>query len=142
MRQSKMKHEIVLKEEIPGQKALKLLLRKSGEQIQMLSNDATRSKPEGHVLANVHKDERKVQSFTAPTIGTSPDGQYRNQIDYVIGSRRWRSCILSAKTRPGADCDTDHELLISNIRIKLNNTKRITVPKYNVITFLMDLKST
>ena len=30
------------------------------------------------------------------------DGQYRNQIDYIICSWRWRSSTQSAKTRPGA----------------------------------------
>ena len=35
---------------------------------------------------------------------TSPDGQHRNQIDYILYSQRWRSSIYSAKTRPGADC--------------------------------------
>ena len=34
---------------------------------------------------------------------TSPDGQQRNQIDYILCSQRWRSSIQSAKTRPGAD---------------------------------------
>ena len=32
---------------------------------------------------------------------TSPDGQYQNQIDYILCSQRWKSSILSAKTRPG-----------------------------------------
>ena len=31
----------------------------------------------------------------------------------------WRSCIQSAKTRPGADCGSDHELLIAKFRLKL-----------------------
>ena len=35
---------------------------------------------------------------------TSPDGQQRNQIDYILCSQRWRSSIQSAKTRLGADC--------------------------------------
>ena len=29
------------------------------------------------------------------------------------------SSIQSAKTRPGADCDSDHELLITKVRLKL-----------------------
>ena len=29
---------------------------------------------------------------------TSPDGQHRNQIDYILCSQRWRSSIQSAKT--------------------------------------------
>ena len=44
---------------------------------------------------------------------TSPNGQYRNQIDYILCSRRWRSSSQSAKTRPGADCGSNHELLIA-----------------------------
>ena len=34
---------------------------------------------------------------------TSPNGQYRNQIDYIVCSQRWRSSIQSSKTRPGAE---------------------------------------
>ena len=45
---------------------------------------------------------------------TSPDSQYRNQIDYILCNQRWRSSIQSTKTRPGADCGSDHELLIKN----------------------------
>ena len=37
-----------------------------------------------------------------------------NQTDYILCSQRWRSSILSAKTRPGADCGSDHELLLPN----------------------------
>ena len=47
----------------------------------------------------------------------SPDGQYGNQIDYILCSQRWRSSIPSAKTRLGADCGSDHELLIAKFRL-------------------------
>ncbi|XP_068083183.1 craniofacial development protein 2-like, partial [Anabrus simplex] len=50
---------------------------------------------------------------------TSPDGKCRNQIDYILCSQRWRSAVQSSKTRPGADCGSDHELLISKFRLKL-----------------------
>ena len=33
---------------------------------------------------------------------------------YILCSQRWRSSIKSAKTRPGADCGSDHEVLIAN----------------------------
>ena len=49
----------------------------------------------------------------------SPDGQHRNQIDYILCSQRWRSSIQSAKTRLRADCGSDHELLIPKFRLKL-----------------------
>ena len=44
---------------------------------------------------------------------TSPDSQHQNQIDYILCSQRWRSSIQSAKTRPGSDYGSDHELLIA-----------------------------
>ena len=38
---------------------------------------------------------------------TSPDGKYRNQIDYFICSQRRRNSIQLAKTRPRSDCGSD-----------------------------------
>ena len=35
-------------------------------------------------------------------------------------SQRWRSCIQSAKTRLGADCGSDHELLSAKWKVKVN----------------------
>ena len=52
---------------------------------------------------------------------TSPDGQHRNQIDYILCSQRWSS-TQSAKTRPGADCGSDDELLIAKFRLKLKKS--------------------
>ena len=53
---------------------------------------------------------------------------YRNQIDYILCSQRWRSSILSAKTRPGAECGSDHELLIAKFRLKLRKVGKTTRP--------------
>ena len=59
---------------------------------------------------------------------TSPDGQYRNQIDYILCSQRWRSSIQSAKTRPGADCGSDHELLIAKFTLQLKKVGKTIRP--------------
>ena len=59
---------------------------------------------------------------------TSPDGQHRNQIDYILCSQRWRSSIQSAKARRGADCSSDHELLIAKFRLKLKKVGKTTRP--------------
>ena len=59
---------------------------------------------------------------------TSPDGQYQNQTDYMLCSQRWGSSIQSAKTRLGADCDSDHELLIAKVRLKLKKVGKTTRP--------------
>ena len=47
------------------------------------------------------------------------NGQYRNHVDYILCSQRWRSSIQSEKTRLVADCCSDHELLIAKFRLKL-----------------------
>ena len=39
-----------------------------------------------------------------------------------------RSSIQSAKTRPGADCGSDHELLIAKFRLNLKKVGKTTRP--------------
>ena len=39
---------------------------------------------------------------------------------------RLRTSILSAKTRPRADCGLDHELFIAKFRVKLKTVRKIT----------------
>ncbi|XP_049946670.1 craniofacial development protein 2-like [Schistocerca serialis cubense] len=56
---------------------------------------------------------------------TSPDGQHRNQIAYILCNQRWKSAVQSATTRPGADCGSDHELLIAKFQMKLQNVPKM-----------------
>ena len=56
------------------------------------------------------------------------NGQHRNQIDYIRCSQKRRRSIQSTKTRPGADCDSDHELLIAKFRLKLKKVEKTTRP--------------
>ena len=49
----------------------------------------------------------------------SPGDRYRNQIDYITINSRFRNAIKSARTYPGADCDTDHILLVCRLQLKL-----------------------
>ena len=56
------------------------------------------------------------------------NGQHRNQIDYILCSWRWRSSIQSAKSTPGVDCGSDHELLITKFRLKLKKVGKTTRP--------------
>ena len=46
----------------------------------------------------------------------------------ILCSQRWRSSIQSAKTRPGADCGSDHELFIAKLRLKLKKIGITTRP--------------
>ena len=69
----------------------------------------------------------------------SPDGQHRNQIDYILCSQRWRSSIQLAKTRPRADSGSDHELHIAKFRLKLKKVGKTTRPlTYDLNQILYD----
>ena len=48
--------------------------------------------------------------------------------DDILSSQRWRSSTQSAKTRPGADCGSDHELLIAKFRLKLKKVGKTSRP--------------
>ena len=49
-----------------------------------------------------------------------------DQTDFILCSQRWRSSIQLAKTRPGADCGSDHELHIAKFRLKLKKVGKTT----------------
>ena len=64
---------------------------------------------------------------------TSPDGQYQNQIDYILCSQRWRGSIQPAETRLGADCGSDYELFTAKFRLKLKKVGKTTRPfRYDI----------
>ena len=76
------------------------------------------------VIANTLFQQHKRRLYT----WTSPDSQHPNQIDYILCSQRWRSSIQSTKTRPGADCGSDYELLITKFRLKLKKVGKTARP--------------
>ena len=76
----------------------------------------------GHSKTLFQQHKRRLYTWT------SPDSQYQNQIDYILCSQRWRSSIQSAKTRLGADCGSDHKLLIAKFRLKLKKVGKTTRP--------------
>ena len=71
------------------------------------------------VIVNSLFQQHKRRLYT----WTSPDGRHQKEIDYILCSQRWRSSIQSAKTRPGADCGSVHELLIAKFRLKLKKVE-------------------
>ena len=72
------------------------------------------------VIANTLFQQHKRRLYT----WTSPGGQHQNQTDSILCSQRWRSSIQSAKTRPGADCGSNHELLTAKFRLKLKKVEK------------------
>ena len=73
-----------------------------------------------HTLFQQHK--RRLYTWK------SPDGQHWNQIEYILCSQRWRSSIQLLKTRLGADCGSDHELLIAKFRLQLKKVEKTARP--------------
>ena len=82
------------------------------------------------VIPNTLFQQHKRKLYT----WTSPDGQHWNQIDYILCIQRWKSSIQFTKTRPGADCGSDHELVIAKFILKLKKVGKTTRP------FRYDLK--
>ncbi|XP_012941986.1 craniofacial development protein 2, partial [Aplysia californica] len=52
----------------------------------------------------------------------SPGDSARNQIDYIMIKKRYKNGMLNVKTRPGADCYSDHVPVVGKFRIRLKKT--------------------
>ena len=51
----------------------------------------------------------------------------------IFFAAKWRSSVQSAKTRPGADCGSYHELIIANLRCKLKKVgKTVKLFRYDL----------
>uniref|UniRef100_H2YWZ5 Reverse transcriptase domain-containing protein n=1 Tax=Ciona savignyi TaxID=51511 RepID=H2YWZ5_CIOSA len=59
----------------------------------------------------------------------SPDQKTRNQIDYILLGQKWRSAVKNVRTRPGADCNSDHQLLAADIKF---NLKKLNQPQHPI----------
>jgi len=55
---------------------------------------------------------------------TSPDGKTDNHIDHILTDRRWHLGILDVQSFRGADCDTDHFLVVAKVRERLAVSKQ------------------
>ena len=58
---------------------------------------------------------RNIHKYT----WTSPDGKTHNQVDHILIDRRQHSSIQDVRRFRGADCDTDHYLVVAKLRERL-----------------------
>ena len=74
-----------------------------------------------------HKD---IHKYT----WTSPDGRTKNQIDHIAINGKFRRSIIDARAYRGADCASDHNLVICTVKLKLSKVKRdrAGVKKYDI----------
>jgi hypothetical protein len=70
---------------------------------------------------------RSIHKYT----WASPDGKTHNQIDHILIDRRRCSSIL-VKSFRGADCDSDHYLVVAKVGETLVVGKRMDVERFNL----------
>jgi len=63
---------------------------------------------------------RNIRKYT----WTSSDGKTHNQIDHILIDMRWHSSILDVPSFRGAECDTDHYLVVAKFRERLAVSKQ------------------
>ncbi|PNF36822.1 hypothetical protein B7P43_G09628 [Cryptotermes secundus] len=64
------------------------------------------------------KPKRRIYTWKAP-------GDWRrHQLDYILVKHRFRNSVKDVKTLPGADIDSDHNLLVAKFRTRLKKITR------------------
>ena len=87
------------------------------------------------IVTNTWFKQHKRRLFT----WKSPDEKTRNQIDFILTNHRFRNAVRSCKTYPGADCNSDHNLLMANIVCKMRKLKKPKIiPSLDLTTLKND----
>jgi hypothetical protein len=53
----------------------------------------------------------------------SPDGVTKNQIDHISISNKWKKSLLNIRSYCGADIDSDHHLVMAEVKMKVARVK-------------------
>ena len=82
------------------------------------------------VIGSTMFEHRDIHKYT----WISPCGRHRNQIDHIAINTRRKSSLLDVRTRRGADIGSDHQLVVSTLKLKLKSKKanRNLPPKYDI----------
>jgi endonuclease/exonuclease/phosphatase family metal-dependent hydrolase len=65
----------------------------------------------GFVITNTWFKKPKRRLYT----GKAPADQHRHQLDYILVKQRYKNSVKDVQTQPGADIDSDHNLLVAKI---------------------------
>ena len=108
-------HAKVQSQEIPGVRGKFGL----GEQNEVGQRIIEFCQENALVIANTLFQQHKRRLYT----WISPDGQHHNQMNYSL-QRKMEKLYTDSKTRPGADCGSDHELLTEKFRLNLKKIEK------------------
>jgi len=72
------------------------------------------------VVTNTWFEQEKRRRYT----WRNPGGKSRSQIDYILVRQRYRNSVKSSQSYPGADADSDHNLVAMRVELKLKKLKR------------------
>ena len=86
-----------------------------GKEIDRITNLLEFCKSNNLVIANTLIENHPRHLYT----WIYPDKYTRNQIDYVMINHKWKARLKNAKTRPDADCNSDHQLVIVDLQFRL-----------------------
>ena len=62
---------------------------------------------------------RKFILFCNSTLHQATGDRSRHQLDYILVKHRFRNSVKDVQTLPGADIDSDHNLLVAKICTRL-----------------------
>ncbi|KAJ4441174.1 hypothetical protein ANN_11025 [Periplaneta americana] len=84
------------------------------------------------------KSFTRKASETLNNIGAKiVDGLTHNQIDHILIDKRRHTSIVDIRTFRGADCNSDHYLVIGELRERLSVAKRVeqqvNITKFNIL---------
>jgi endonuclease/exonuclease/phosphatase family metal-dependent hydrolase len=74
----------------------------------------------GMVATNTWFSHEKRRRYT----WKKPGDTERFQIDYILVKQRYRNSVTNSRAYPGADANSDHNLVVANIRLKLKKIQR------------------
>lgn len=70
--------------------------------------------------------KRRLYTWRSPA--DTPENPIRNQIDYILVNKRFRNCLRRVAAYPGADIGSDHNPLVTNLKIRLKVIKSSAKP--------------
>ena len=72
------------------------------------------------IICNTRFQQKECHKWTWMT----PDGKHTNMIDMVLIDQRWKTAVRNCRTYQGADIESDHSLVMCNVKLRLKSGKQ------------------